>query len=38
MMHYPTVKDTADLEFFIHLSVRFAIPHTNLLFKAKIKF
>ena len=31
MVQYPTVNNNADLEFFRHLSVRFAIHHTNLL-------
>ena len=38
MMHYPTVNDNADLEFFRHLSIRFAIPHTILQCEAKMKF
>ena len=38
MIHYPTVNNNEDLEFFRHLSVRFAISHTNLLCEAKIKF
>ena len=38
MMQYPTVNDNADLELFRHLSVRFAISHTNLQCEAKIKF
>lgn len=38
MMRCPAVNNNEDLEFFRHLSVRFAIHHTNLLCKAKIKF
>lgn len=30
MVQYPAVNGNADLEFFRHLGVRFAIPHTNL--------
>ena len=31
MVQCPTVNGNADLEFFRHLSVGFAIPHMNLL-------